>query len=51
MWIQLAKPTRQLPVETTVPWPGVSVFENFPEGIMISEYARIRVLTIRVRWK
>ena len=27
------------------------VFEDFPEGIMISEYARIRILTSRVRWK
>ena len=27
------------------------VFENFPDGIMISEYARIRILTLRVRWK
>ena len=23
----------------------------FPEGIMISEYAWIRILTLRVRWK
>ena len=24
-----------------VQWPGVLVFENFPEGIVISDYARI----------
>ena len=51
MWIQLAKSTRQLPVEKNVQWPGVLVFENFLEGIMISEYARIRIVTLRVRWK
>ena len=36
-----------------VQWRGVLVFENFPEGIMhmISEYARIGILTLRVRWK
>ena len=37
MRIQLAKETRQLPVGKKVQWPGVLVFENFPEGIMISE--------------
>ena len=34
-----------------VQWPGVLVFENSPEGFMISEYARIRILTLRVQWK
>ena len=34
-----------------IQWPGVLVFENFSEGIMISEHARIRILTLRVRWK
>ena len=51
MQIQLAKETRQLPVEKKVQWPGVLVFDNFPEGIIISEYARIRTLTLQVRWK
>ena len=55
MRIQLAKETRQLqsPVEKKVhlQLPGVLVFEKFPEGIMISEYAPIRILTIRVHWK
>ena len=51
MRIQLAKQTRQSTVEQKVQWPGVLVFENFPEGIMISENARIRILTLRVRWK
>ena len=51
MRIQLAKETRQSPVAEKVQWPGVLVFGNFPEGIMIYEYARIRVLTLRVRWK
>ena len=51
MQIQLARKTRQLPVAKTVQWPGVLVFENFPQGIMISEYAGIRILTLRVRWK
>ena len=51
MRIQLAKQTRQSPGGKKVQWPGVLVFENFPEGIMISEYARIRILTLRVRWK
>ena len=51
MHIQLAKETRQLPVENKVQWPVVLVFDNFPEGIMISEYAQIRILTLRVRWK
>ena len=37
MRIQLAKETRQFPVGKTVQWPGVLVFENNPEGIMISE--------------
>ena len=51
MRIQLVKQTRQSPVGEKVQWPGVLVFETIPEGIMISEYARIRILTIRVRWK
>ena len=51
MRIQLAKQTRQSPVGKKDQWPGVLVFENSPEGIMISEYARIRILTLRVRWK
>ena len=51
MQIQLAKETRQLPVGKKVQWPGVLVFDNFPEGILISEYARIRILTLRVRWE
>ena len=51
MWIQLAKETRQSPVGKKVQWTGVLVFEKIPEGIVISEYARIRFLTIRVRWK
>ena len=51
MRIQLAKETRQSPVGEKVQWPGVLVFEKSPEGIMISEYARIRILTIRVRCK
>ena len=47
------KETRQSPVGKQVQWPGVLVLENSPEGIMISEYAyaRIRILTLRVRWK
>ena len=32
-------------------WPGVLVVESFPKEVMISEYARIRILTLRVRWK
>ena len=51
MRIQLAKETRQSPVEKKVQWPGVLVFENVPEGIVISEYARIRIVTLQVRWK
>ena len=54
MRIQLAKETRQLPVGKNVQWPhwpGVLVFGNFPEGITISENARIQILTLRVRWK
>ena len=51
MRIQLAKETRQSPVENQVQWHVVLVFESFPEGIMISEYARIRILTLRVRWE
>ena len=51
MRIQLAKEARQSPVEKKVQWPGELVFGNFPEGIVISEYARIRILTLRVRWK
>ena len=51
MQIQLAKETRQLSVGKKVQWPGVLVCEEFPEGIMISEYARILILTLQVRWK
>ena len=51
MQIQLAKEIQQSPVGKKVQWPGVLLFEKVPEGIMISEYARIRILTIRVRWK
>ena len=51
MRIQLANETRQLPVGKKVQWPGVLVFGKFPEGIMISDYTRIRILTLRVRWK
>ena len=51
MRIQLAKETRQSPVEKKVQWPGVLVFEHFSEGIMISEHAWIRILTLRVCWK
>ena len=49
MWIQLVKETRNLPVEKKVQWPGVLVFAKLAEGIMISEYARIRILTLQVR--
>ena len=51
--LAIAKETRQPPVGENVQWPGVLVFENFSEGIMISEHARIRIniLTLRVRWK
>ena len=50
MRIQLAKETRQPPVGEKVQWPGVFaiVFDNFSEGIMISEHARIRILTLRL---
>ena len=51
MQIQLANETRQSPVGKKVRWPGVLVFENFPEGIVIPEYARIQILTLQVRWK
>ena len=51
MRIQLANEKRQLPVGKKVQWPGVLVFGNFPEENMISENARIRILTLRVRWK
>ena len=57
MRMKIAKETRPMLVGKTVQWPGVLVFENLPEGItagasgMISEYARIRNLTLRVRWK
>ena len=51
MRIQLAKKTRQSPVGGKVQWPRVLVFETFPERIVISEYARIQILTLRVRWK
>ena len=42
----LAKKTRQLTVVENVQWPVVLVFESFPEGIMITEYAQIRILTL-----
>ena len=45
MRIYLANKARQLPVEKQVQWHGVLVCENFPEGIMIYEYARIRIVT------
>ena len=48
MRVQLAKKARQLSVGKKVQWPGVLVFENFPEGIVIFKYARIRILTLRV---
>ena len=51
MRIQLAEEANQLPVGKTVQWPGVFVFENFPDGTMTSECAQIRILTLRVRWK
>ena len=51
MRIQLAKETRQSLVGQKVQWPGVLVFEIFPEGIVISEYAWIQILTLQVRWK
>ena len=35
MRTQLAKETRQPPVDKKVQWPGVLVFEQFSEGIMI----------------
>ena len=50
MRMQLAKEVRQLTAGGKVQWPGVLplvlVFENFPGGIMISEYAWIRILTL-----
>ena len=46
MRIQLAKETRQPPVGKKVQWPGVLLFETLPEGIMISEHAWIRILTL-----
>ena len=46
MRVQLAKTTRYWQVGKNVQWPGVLVFENFPEGIMISEYTQIRILTL-----
>ena len=46
MQIQLAKETRQLLVEKKVQRPGALVFENFSEGIMISEHAQIQILTL-----
>ena len=46
MRIQLARETRQLPVGEKNQWPGVLVFGKFPEGIVISDYARIRILTL-----
>ena len=51
MRLQLAKATRKSPVGGKVQWPGVLVFEKLPEGIVISEYAQIRILTLRVQWK
>ena len=51
MRIQLAKETRKLSAGEKVQWPRVLVGDKFPEGIMISEYARIQILTLRVRWK
>ena len=36
MRIQLAKETRQSPVEKKVQWPEVLVFENFREGTVIT---------------
>ena len=53
MRIYLANKARQLPVEKQVQWHGVLVCENFPEGIMIYEYARIQILTVQdlVQWK
>ena len=51
MRIQIAQYTRQPPVGNIVQWPGVTGLANVPEGIMISDYARIRNLTLRVRWK
>ena len=45
MRTQPSEKARQLPVGKKVQWPGVLVFDNVPEGIMISEYARIRILT------
>ena len=51
MRIQLANGTREMPVGKKVQWPGVLVFEKFPEVIMISEFARIRIPALRVRWK
>ena len=48
MRIRLAKETRQLQVGKNGQWPGpgVLVFGNFPEGIMIFENTRIRILTL-----
>ena len=51
MRMQVAKVTSQSPVEKKVQWPGLLVFENVPEEIIISEYPRIQILTLRVRWK
>ena len=48
MRIQIAKETRKPPVAKKGQWPGVLVFEHFPEGMMIFEYARIRILTLRL---
>ena len=51
MQTQLAKETSQLPVgkKSSVAW-GVGNRNKFPQGIVISEYARVRILTLRVRW-
>ena len=46
MRIQLAKKAGQLPVEKNIQWPGVLMFGNFSEGINVSEYARIIILTL-----
>ena len=49
MRIQLAKETRQPPVDKKVLWPGVLGWgENLSEGIMImiSEHAQIRILAL-----
>ena len=42
---------KTLPVGNKVQWPGVLVFENFSEGIVIIGYVRIRILALRVHRK